>query len=43
MAFDATIETGEDIWEDPEGFAAWLGHWRPDGFILAEAQKEFDR
>lgn len=37
------LETGEDIWEDPEGFAAWLGDWRPDGFELAEAKARFDR
>lgn len=36
-------ETGEDIWDDPKGFAAWLGDWRPDGFEFAEAKARFDR
>ena len=37
------LDTGEDVWDDPDGLAAWLGDWRPDGFSLANAQAEFDR
>lgn len=38
------LETGEDLYDDdPEGLAAWLGSWRPDGFDLASAKATFDQ
>jgi|GEM_PF-5458798 len=37
------VETGEDIYDDPEGLATWLDGWRPDAFDLATAKAELDR
>lgn len=38
------VETGEDLYgDDAVDLGAWLGHWRPDDFDLAQAKTEFDR
>jgi hypothetical protein len=38
------LMTGEDLeGEDPEDLRQWLGAWREDGFVLAEAKAAFDR
>jgi hypothetical protein len=38
------LKTGrDDLNDDPEGFAGWLGDWKPEGFNLEAAKARFDR
>jgi Plasmid pRiA4b ORF-3-like protein len=36
------VRIGEDVWDDAEGLAMWLGDWDPDRFDLEAAQKAFE-
>jgi hypothetical protein len=36
------VRTGEDVWDDVEGLAEWLGDWDPERFDLEAAREAFE-